>query len=165
LERGLTPKQVDLLRVLAETGEMTLEELASRLGVSRSTVKRYVLSLEKRGLVARLGGMVRLTPEGRRAAGVEGGGGGVLPLVFSTPSGAVPLRVKSLRQLYAVIHYGLLEPEELEYMLRVGCISSWLRLVLGEEELASHVDGLRGLPGREAMRELEELLRRRLALG
>lgn len=70
LARGEEPRRAERLRFALEaaTGEYTLEELAQRLGRTRSTIQNWLRRFESgglAGLLARGGGPGRVTPVAR----------------------------------------------------------------------------------------------------
>jgi predicted ArsR family transcriptional regulator len=139
-----------ILELLREHGTLTVEELASRLQVRPTTVRKYALELEKRGLVVRLGRRVTLARrEERREAE---------PFYLVKPGSVGIVAVRSLRQLAALLHYDLADEEAVSYALRGGYLAAWMRHVLGEKELARRVEELRDLEPREALERLRRLL-------
>lgn len=50
---SLSDAQIELLRALEADGQMTTTELATRLGIARSTVSNLVKGLASRGLISR----------------------------------------------------------------------------------------------------------------
>jgi DNA-binding Lrp family transcriptional regulator len=136
---------------------MTVDELAERIGVKPSTIRKYALELEKHGLVIRYGRNVKLKylPQQEESR---------LPFFFIKPSGAVvALKIRSLRQLAAVLHYNLVDDETLSYAIQSGYLAAWLRNVVGEENLAARVEELKSLAVAEARKQLVEALRAYLA--
>jgi len=128
--RRLSPAHSRLVEALAEHGSLDIERLAEMLGVKTSTVRKYALELEKLGYVERRGRTITL--KALKAVGSS------IPFFFVKPStGAVVGRVQSLRQLAAVVSYGLVDDEALSYALRCGCLSAWLRSLGAEKERPS----------------------------
>lgn len=132
----LPSTQRRILELLRRHGTMTVEELAAAVGVKPSTIRKYALELEKRGLVVRYGKRISPAEEQREAEKTAASP----PFFFIDPvRGAVVLRVSSLEQLAAALMYGLVEGEALSYAVASGCLASWLRR-LGEEGLAAILD-------------------------
>lgn len=136
--------RASLLNVLAKIeGEVTCHELSELVGLSRSTVRRYLRELLEEGLVIEVSrGTYALTDKGRR---VKESLKSVLAevsedkaYVVTDPSTGVPvpLKIRSLKHLYVVIKYGLAPEEVLREHLRRGYVSEWVKNVLGDEELA-----------------------------
>ncbi len=139
-----------LLEELRARGPMEVKALAEALGLRPSTVRRYVLELERIGLVARRGGLVVPVATGRDEASE--------PLYALGPRGPVLLRVRSLTQLAAALHYGLLGAEEAAYMVSTGILAAWVRCSVGDNELAESIEKLRGMPPGELLEALRRLL-------
>lgn len=136
--------RASLLNILAKIeGEVTCHELSELVGLSRSTMRRYLRELLKEGLVIEVSkGTYALTDKGRR---VKESLKSILAevsedkaYVVTDPGTGVPtpLRIRSLKHLYVVIKYGLAPEEVLREHLRRGYVSEWVKNVLGNEELA-----------------------------
>lgn len=139
-----------MLELLRENGSMTVDELAERLQVKPSTIRKYALELEKRGLVVRMGRVISIAQKQERTS--------VEPFYFINPGAVTLLPIRSLRQLAAVLHYEIVSDEMLSYALRGGYLAAWLRHIVGEEELAKKVEELRESAPREARERLLRLL-------
>lgn len=136
--------RASLLNILTKIeGEVRCDELSELVGLSKSTLRRYLRELLEEGLVIEVSrGTYALTDKGRR---VKESLKSVLAevsddkayVVTDPATGApVPLKIKSLKHLYVVIRYGLVPEEVLREHLRRGYISEWVKNVLGDEELA-----------------------------
>lgn len=133
-----------MLNVLTRIeGEVRCDELSELVGLSRSTVRRYLRELLEEGLVIEISkGTYALTDKGRRVKEslqriLREVGEEMAYVVTDPNTGAlVPLKIKSLKQLYVVVKHGLVPEEVLREHLRRGYISEWVKNVLGDEELA-----------------------------
>jgi hypothetical protein len=155
--------RASLLKVLVRVeGEVRFEDLCRLVGLSRSTIRRYLRELLGEGLLTEVSsGVYVLTDRGRRVKELlqrtlSEVGSDRAYLVTDPGAGApIPLKIRSLKQLYAVIKYGLAPEEVLREHLRRGYISAWVRDVLGDEVLAAK---LRTDDLGEATRVIEELI-------
>ena len=152
-----------LLRILAKIeGEVTFDELSELVGLSKSTLRKYVRELLEEGLVIEVSrGVYALTDKGKR---VKESLKSVLAevseekaYVLTDPNTGVPvpLKIKSLKQLYVVIKYGLVPEGVLKEHLRRGYVSEWVKNVLGDEELAKRLSTEKLS---EVVKTLEELI-------
>jgi len=123
--------------------EFSVDEIAEELRVTASTVKRYLREIAKLGYVVDLDGKYMLSEKGElfRKSLVNLMEKKIEPsfgYVFTDPSTSspVPVRVCSLEQLYIVAKYDLVPREILEHHLRAGYITSWVKEVLGDIDLA-----------------------------
>lgn len=127
--------------IYSKNGLINASEVASRLGINASTVRKYLKSLEKEGLVERVDpGTYRLTQRGlsyvefvkklslKREAP---------PYVVTDPSRGEPLQLKisSYEQLYAVIEYKLAPLEVIDEHIRKGFLAIWVRDGVGDQRL------------------------------
>ena len=174
----LTHSQRRILEILAEKKEADVAYLASELGVKTATIRKYALTLEKMGLVERIGNTVKITDKGMEVIGVkeeakEEKAEEVLakeaeevakkraskPFLFFTEKGLTPLKAYSLEQLAAIIYYKLAEPEDVEWAVKGGYLAAWLRSSLNATELAEKIDALKGLSAPEIVDELSKILK------
>ncbi len=163
------------------------EEASQKLGVKKSTAKKYMDQLVKLGILEK-------TPEGKYRivkreepkkeekekiiveekpperpeerpeapppveAEVKPRGEVVEAFYFFVRGNPVPLRVSSIDQLAAVLRHRLIQPEELAYVIRTGFLQTWLERHLHDKELAQKLDELRGLPDPELYNEAVKII-------
>ncbi|BEP18526.1 hypothetical protein PYJP_18780 [Pyrofollis japonicus] len=178
----LTDSKRRLLRLVAEKKEVEISTLAREVGLRPSTVRKYVAELEKMGLVEKIGNTVRITDtalklltkeekeekkEEVRAEEFEFSDEApkssaqiIEPFYFIYKGNLVPLRIKDARQLAAAIVYGLIEPEELSYVLKTGYLTTWLSQVLKEDELAKQLEELKGLEPPQLLDEAVRIMKK-----
>ncbi len=133
-----------MLNLLARIeGEVRCDELSELVGLSRSTVRRYLRELLEEGLVIETSrGIYALTDKGRRIkeslqrVSTEVSEEMAYVVTDLNTGAPVPLKIKSLKQLYVIVKHGLAPKEVLGDHLRRGYVSEWVRNVLGDEELA-----------------------------
>ncbi|WP_440059536.1 winged helix-turn-helix domain-containing protein [Thermogladius sp. 4427co] len=124
-----------------ENGFLDASRVQESLGLSSSSVRKYLRMLEKEGLVERVGGGFKLTEKGARlkkTLQLVKEKKVAEPYYVTEPETgrAIPLSFRDYRQLYAIIEYRLVDPEILEKHLRMGYIAQWARAALGDEYLA-----------------------------
>jgi len=152
-----------LLRVLTKIErEVGFDELSELVGLSKSTLRKYVRELLEEGFVVEVSrGVYALTDKGKR---VKESLKSVLTevseekaYVLTDPSTGtpVPLKIRSLKHLYVVIKYGLVPEGILREHLRRGYVSEWVKNVLGDEGLAKKLS-TEDLS--EVVKTLEELI-------
>jgi len=152
-----------LLRVLMKIeGEVGFDELSGLVGLSKSTLRRYVRELIEEGFVIEVSRCVyALTDKGKRvkeslkSALAEVSEEKAYVLTDPSTGAPVPLKIKSLKHLYVVIKYGLVPEGILREHLRRGYVSEWVKNVLGDEELAKK---LSTEELSEVIKTLEELI-------
>jgi DNA-binding MarR family transcriptional regulator len=174
LSLELTHSQKRILEILAEKKEADVAHLASELGVKTATIRKYALTLEKMGLVKRVGNIVRITDKGIEVIGAKEEKAeevlakeaeevakkkASIPFIFFTEKGFVPLKASSLEQLAAIVYYKLVEPEDIEWVVKGGYLSAWLKSSLNAAELAEKIDALKGLSAPEIIDELSKMLK------
>lgn len=136
--------RTSLLNIIARIeGEVKYDELSELVGLSKSTLRRYLRELLEEGLVIEVSkGTYVLTDKGRR---VKESLKSVLTevsddkaYVVTDPNTGVPvpLKIRSLKHLYVIIKYGLVPEGVLKEHLKRGYVSEWVKNVLGNEELA-----------------------------
>lgn len=171
----LTHSQKRILEILAEKQEADVAHLASELGVKTATIRKYALTLEKMGLVERVGNIVRITNKGievisakkekkteevlAKEAEEVAKKKASIPFIFFTEKGFVPLKASSLEQLAAIVCYKLVESEDIEWIVKGGYLSAWLKSSLNAVELAERIDALKGLSAPEIVDELSKMLK------
>ncbi|MEM2004750.1 MAG: winged helix-turn-helix transcriptional regulator [Zestosphaera sp.] len=136
--------RTSLLNILTKIeGEVRCDELSELVGLSRSTTRRYMRELLDEGyVIERSRNVFILTDKGRAVREslqrVLKNADDERAYVVTDPSTGTPLnlKIKSLRQLYVVIKYGLVPEDVIREHLRRGYISGWVRDVLEDEELA-----------------------------
>ena len=152
-----------LLRVLTKIErEVGFDELSELVGLSKSTLRKYVRELLEEGFVVEVSrGVYALTDKGKR---VKESLKSVLTevseekaYVLTDPSTGTPvhLKIRSLKHLYVVIKYGLVPEGILREHLRRGYVSEWVKNVLGDEGLAKKLS-TEDLS--EVVKTLEELI-------
>ena len=72
----LSPKDLNLLRLIASTPEAVIATLASTLGCSTDVFQRRMARLRRIGLIDRHAGLVWVTDAGRTLLGAQQGVGG-----------------------------------------------------------------------------------------
>ncbi len=176
---NLTESKRRILEILAEKKEADVQTIATSIGLRSSTVRKYLTELERNGLVERIGATARITEKalqllrggekepGREELALEESVPKpseqlIEPFYFFVRGSVVPLRIRNKRQLAAAIVYGLVEPEELSYVLRTGYLTTWLRYAIREEELARKLEELKGLEPPQLYDEAVKLLREHL---
>jgi len=176
---NLTESKKRILELLAEKKEADVQTIATTVGLRSSTVRKYLAELERSGLVERVGSVAKITEKALRLFGAETEKPSeeqaveevvspkpseqlIEPFYFLVKGSVVPLRIKNKRQLAAAIVYGLVEPEELSYVLRTGYLTTWLRTTLREEELANKLEELKGLEPPQLYDEAAKILREHL---
>ena len=173
---NLTESKKRILELLAEKKEADIQTIATTVGLRSSTVRKYLAELERSGLVERVGSVARITKKALQLLGAEAEKPSeeqpveevvtpkpseqlIEPFYFLVKGSVVPLRIKNKRQLAAAIIYGLVEPEELSYVLRTGYLTTWLRTSLREEELAKKLEELKGLEPPQLYDEATKILK------
>lgn len=155
--------RASLLNILTRIeDEIKCEELSELAGLSKSTARRYLKELLGEGFLVEVSrGVYTLTDKGRRAKELlqktlkEVGDDKAYVVTDPNTGASIPLRIRSLKQLYAVVKYGLAPEDVLREHLRRGYVSNWIKDVLGDEELAS---GLSSRDLDEVVKIIEELL-------
>lgn len=135
------------LFVLSPSKPNTVNDVATRLNILPSTAKRYLKELVKLGYVREgQGGGYVLTETGKlfresilshlrdeknRA-----------PYIFTDPSSSqpIPLSIRGLKQLYALVKYDVVEWSVLEHHVKAGYLSKWIKEVVGDVDLATRID-------------------------
>lgn len=146
-------RYLKLVELIDENG-VTIGDLASKTGLSTSTLRRYLRELEAAGLVARRDDLYVTTEVGlklkrsmqalRRTREAE-------PYIVTDPSSgvAVPLSFRSYEQLLAIIDGRLVDEKILmEHVRRY--LPAWARNSLGDEYLAYLIES-------GAIKSLEDL--------
>ncbi len=163
----LKPSFYRALFVFKDGEELDLKKLANRLGVSNATVKRYVRELVKLGyIVESKPGLYKLTGNGllfKKSISnlldktVEE----PLGYVFTDPytGSPIPLRIRSLEQLYAIVKYGLIPENILQEHLTRGYLSKWVKEVLGDYVLAEAIKEGTSLSIKEFLELVEERIK------
>ena len=176
---NLTESKKRILELLAEKKEADVQTIATTVGLRSSTARKYLAELERSGLVERVGSVAKITEKALQLLGVEAEKPSeeqpveevvtpkpseqlIEPFYFLVKGSLVPLRIKNKRQLAAAVVYGLVEPEELSYVLRTGYLTTWLRTALREEELAKKLEELKGLEPSQLYNEAAKILREHL---
>jgi len=176
---NLTESKKRILELLAEKKEADVQTIATTVGLRSSTVRKYLAELERSGLVERVGSVAKITEKALQLLRAKTERPSeeqpveevvtpkpseqlIEPFYFLVKGSLVPLRIKNKRQLAATIVYGLIEPEELSYVLRTGYLITWLRTALREEELAKKLEELKGLEPPQLYDEATKILREHL---
>jgi len=126
-----------------ENGIIDPKAVSEKLGLSISTVKKYIKNLENEGLIIYKDGVFKLTNKGEalkksllklRNKAEQG----ISPYLVTEPDTGVliPLSIKNYEQLYVVIKYGLAPRNILEEHFRRGYLAKWIKEVLGDEYFA-----------------------------
>ncbi len=144
----LKPSFYRIVFLFRDNEELDQRDIAEKLGVSIATVKRYVRELLKLGYITETKPSVyKLTNKGllfqkSLSSLVDKIVEEHLGYVFTDPytGSPVPLRIRSLEQLYAVLKYGLLPENVLQEHLRRGYLGKWIKEVLGDELLAEAIE-------------------------
>ncbi len=123
-----------------EKGIIDPKAISEKLGLSISTVRKYIKNLVNEGLIIYKDGVFELTEKGEALKKsllklrnkVEQG---ISPYLVTDPdTGApIPLSIKNYEQLYIVIEYGLAPRNVLEEHFRRGYLAKWIKEVLGDE--------------------------------
>ncbi len=123
-----------------EKGIMDPKAISEKLGLSISTVRKYIKNLVNEGLVIYRDGVFELTEKGEALKKsllklrnkVEQG---ISPYLVTDPDTGVsiPLSIKNYEQLYVVIEYDLVPRNVLEEHFRRGYLAKWIKEVLGDE--------------------------------
>ena len=121
--------------------EETIESLSTKTGLAKSSLKKYLVFLEKEGIVGKTLNKYWLTEKGRALketlqkimSGYE-----ATPYVFTEPdTGApIPLQVRNIKQLLVVLKYGLVEKKIAEEHFRRGYLVQWIRDGVGDKYLS-----------------------------
>lgn len=125
--------------------EFSIEELATKLGVSLKTAKRYAVELVKMGLVVEKdSGRFAVSDKGLLL--LEGGSvkgrlvGNGEAYVFTDEKGApVILKVNSIEKLLIVVKHGLVPEEVLKLHLEKGYLVKWVSEQFGARLLAKQL--------------------------
>lgn len=151
-------------KILSEE-PMSIEQIMERLGIKRSTARRYLRELMKLGLVERIDGKYksveaappkekpakrfedRVLPEDKAFFFYKGLG---LPYIMS---------IRSVGQLLAAVEKGFVDDDAISYTVKQGYLQEWLRSVVGANELAEKVDELKELEGAELREKLVEAIK------
>lgn len=137
--------RASLLNIIVRIeGEVKYDELSELVGLSKSTLRRYLRELLEEGFVIEVSkGTYVLTDKGRRikeslkSVLTEVGEDKAYVVTDPGTGAPVPLKIRSLKHLYVVIKYGLVPEGVLKEHLRRGYVSEWVKNVLGNEELAN----------------------------
>ncbi len=156
------------LKILFEADDQEIldtDKLVNSLGLSRSTIKRYLKELEKQGFLEKIDvNKYKLTENGLklkqslfRALEVKE----VAPYIITDPASGqpLPLAVKNHEQLFVIIKYGLVDSKILDEHIRRKYLSKWLRDEIGDEYLASLIDYGRIDSSEKLLEYLEEIVR------
>ncbi|MCS7128581.1 MAG: HTH domain-containing protein [Sulfolobales archaeon] len=143
---------------------ISLEELSSKLAVSRATVKRYVKALSEKGLIKEaLPEVYELSELGRLfIESIKSRLPGLLSdeqaYVFTDPVTSAPLQLKarSIQQLYVILKYRLIPGEVFLEHLNKGYISQWLEGSVKDSYLATLLKKAGSLE--DAVKILEEYI-------
>lgn len=143
---------------------ISLEELSSKLAVSRATVKRYVKALSEKGLIKEaLPEVYELSELGRLfIESIKSRPPGLLSdeqaYVFTDPVTSAPLQLKarSIQQLYVILKYRLIPDEVFLEHLNKGYISQWLEGSVKDSYLATLLKKAGSLE--DAVKILEEYI-------
>ncbi len=129
-----------IILVSDEIGVIDPRTVSEKLGLSISTVKKYIKNLVNEGLIVYKDGVFKLTEKGEALKKsllnlrkiMEQG---TSPYVVTDPSSGapIPLSIKNYEQLYIVIEYELAPRPLLEEHFRRGYIAKWIKEVLGDE--------------------------------
>lgn len=129
------------LLFLNENGVLKLDNIATKLGVSLNTVKKYVRMLGKEGLVEKIDeNTFRLTNLGslfvksvRNILERKS----VPSYVVTDPVKGEPLQLKlsSYKQLYAILEFNLAPQEIINEHIRRGFLQNWVKDGVGDEYL------------------------------
>mgnify|MGYP001772607839 FL=1 len=131
-------ENIKLVEFIDEKG-VTIHELASRMGLSPRTIKRYLKELEEKGLVESRDGLYLLTPVGvkfKKALEVVKSRKEASPYIVTDPfsGNIVPLSFKNYRQLLAIIENELVDKKILDEHVRKYLIE-WVKTSIGDEYL------------------------------
>ncbi len=145
----------------------SIDEIAEKLGVLPSTAKRYLKELVKLGYVTEgFEGKFSLTETGellrKSVLSHLKSHRDLSPYFFTDPSTSqpVPLSIKNLRQLYALLKYDVIEWKILEHHVKAGYLSKWIREAIGDIELANKIDEARNSIDKDKlMKIIEERLK------
>lgn len=154
-----------VLFLLTSDKPTELEYIARKLNVLVSTAKRYLKELLKLGYVIEVDtGKYVLTEKGvlfkkSVLAYLKGNRGSAYYFTRPGSHTPLPLVIRDLTQLYAIIEYGIIDWSILEHHIRSGSLIKWIRDSLGDMELAKKLEEIRRSVNREV---LLELLRERL---
>jgi len=127
--------------IYSKNGLVDINEIASKLGVNSSTVRKYLKLLEKEGLVEKIEtNTYRLTPRGlnyiefikKLSIKKE-----APPYVVTDPVRGDPLQLKisSYEQLYTIIEYELVPREVIDEHIRRGFLAIWVKDGIGDQFL------------------------------
>ncbi len=121
--------------------EETIESLSAKTSLAKSSLKKYLVSLEKDGIVEKTLNKYRLTEKGRALketlqkimSGYE-----AAPYVFTEPDTGtpIPLQVRNIKQLLVVLKYGLIDKKIAEEHFRRGYLVQWIRDGVGDKYLS-----------------------------
>ena len=151
------------VKILTAVGtEFSVEELATKLGVSPKTAKRYAAELVRMGLIVEKGsGRFATSDKGLfllESCGIkERLVGDKEAYIFTDEKGAsVPLKVNSIEKLYAVVKYRLVPEDVLRHHLEKGYLAKWVAEQLGARLLAERLANVKTVEQFEKL--LEEYL-------
>ncbi len=166
------------LDAVKEQGEASYREIARILKVKPNTARRYLDQLVRLGYLEKLeGGIYRIAGKEEKVEESTGEEqffeeeynelrkpvhGMVEPLFFYYRGTIVPLRVSTIEQLFAVVKYRLLSPEELDYAIKTGYLQAWVARIAKDENLAREIDAISGLAPEEAYHSLLNILEKYL---
>ncbi len=123
-----------------DKGIIDPKTISEKLGLSISTVRKYIKNLMNEGLLIYKDGVFKLTEKGEALKKSllklkDKAEQGISSYLVTDPdTGApIPLSIKNYEQLYVVIEYGLAPRNVLEGHFRRGYLAKWIKEVLGDE--------------------------------
>lgn len=147
-----------LREIIRTTGaEFTLDDVISKVNLSRATAKRYVNEMIKRGFIVSFDGKYILTEKGFLVLEGEVVGKKTVEdnvaYIFTDENGIpIPLRINCVEKLYIVIKYGLIPIEVVQLHIEKGYLAKWLSDVVNAKTLAKKLESVK------SVNELSELL-------
>ncbi|ADI32165.1 winged helix-turn-helix domain-containing protein [Staphylothermus hellenicus] len=129
-----------------ENGELEPAKIARQLGLQLNTIRKYLKTLEKEGLVERINDKkYQLTSKGlklKKSIERLSETKTPEPYIITNPSTGEPLQliVRDYKQLYAVIEYGLAPRNILEEHLKRGYFIEWIKNVFNDDFLAELIE-------------------------
>lgn len=141
-------KQSHLRVLLAsdENGFLDLSQIQQKLNLTMSSLRRYIRILERDGFVSRSEKGFVLTEKGMKLkktvqALKEKRDAPAYYITDPSTGQPVPLSFRNYSQLYAILAYGLVDKSLIEKHIAQGYLSNWAREALGDEYLASLIQG------------------------
>jgi len=143
---------------------MNVDMLAEKLGVKKSTVRRYLRELMRLGLVEKAGEEYRVIVAEKAEKEEKKFEDRLLPedkAFFFYKGIGMPyiIGIRSIKQLLAALENDMVDIAAVSYTIKNGYLQEWLRTVVGAEELSHKIDEVKELPPEELKVKVIEVIR------